>query len=344
MAYYVWQPDFTVIDPSAENHAYVWRDAMDWARLEVNTDELKSAFCEWAVTVEFCKSEQLVKIPAWQFQTIGRVALLINRGAIPPADSWEFFNRKLELIKGMLPADEPTEENEDRLLSTKQKRTLEYVDLYSFIDAVRVRFANNTDHIEVLLTERLRAVGPNKQQLKALYGHFKESLNDATGGIDNPLVADTIDALVAVVNVLAGFTGNAKISGMKNKLTVKEQKAADAVAVKTADTETNIQSIKPAMVVGCSMAVVYNTKNRKVMIYTASADTKLGIKGGKLSGFDAAVSFAKTIRKPKMVLPALRDSTTIKRVRVVLDQHVNGKSHVVNGRITKDMIIVKVFK
>ena len=80
------------------------------------------------------------------------------------------------------------------------------------------------------------------------------------------------------------------------------------------------------------------------MIYTASADTKLGIKGGKLSGFDAAVSFAKTIRKPKMVLPALRDSTTIKRVRVVLDQHVNGKSHVVNGRITKDMIIVKVFK
>ena len=55
-------------------------------------------------------------------------------------------------------------------------------------------------------------------------------------------------------------------------------------------------------------------------------------------------SFAKTLRKPKTVLPALRDSTTNKRVRVVLDQHVNGKSHTVNGRINKDMIIIKVFK
>ena len=190
----------------------------------------------------------------------------------------------------------------------------------------------------------MRAANPNKQQLKALYNHFKESLSDATSGIENSEVAATIEPLVSVVNVLASFTGNAKIASMKNKLTVNEQKAADAIEVKTADTETNIVSIKPAMIVGSKLVVVYNTKNRKVMIYSALADTKLYINGSKITGFDEAASYAKTVRKPKTILPALRDSTTIKRVKVVLDQQVNGKSHTVNGRINKDMIIIKVYK
>ena len=344
MAFYTWQPDFIAIDPSMDNHANAWYDAMDWARLEVNADDLKAAFSEWAIANDFCDADKLIKIASWQFQTIGRIALLINRGAIPPAGSWNFFNRKLEDIRAMLPADEQVEETEDRQLTIKQKRILEYVDFYSFIDAVRVRYIDNSQQIETLITERMRAVGPNKQQLKSIYMHFKDALNDATADIDNPLVAKTIDSLVTVVNILAGFTGNAKIAGMKNKLTVKEQKAADAVAVKTADAETNIVSMKPAMIVGASLAVVYNTKNRKVMFYTAQADTTLNLKGSKIIGFDENASFAKTLRKPKTVLPALRDSTTNKRVRVVLDQHVNGKSHTVNGRINKDMIIIKVFK
>jgi len=343
MAFETWQPDFTVIEPTAANHAAAWCDAMDWARLEVSTDELKAAFVDWAITNEFCTADQLSKVPSWQFLTVGRIALLINKGAIPNTETWEFFNRKLELIKTLLPADDLIED-EDNSLSPKQKKILEYVSFYSFIDAVRVRYATNCEQIELLVTERLRAAGLNKQQLKALYLHFKESLADATAGIDNVEVAATIEPIVTVVNVLAGFTGNAKIASMKNKLTVKEQKTADAVAVKTIDAETNIASIKPAMIVGSSLALVYNTKTRKVMLYTAQADTKLGLKGSKITGFDETASYAKTLRKPKTVLPGMRDATTIKRVKVVLDQHVNGKSHTVNGRINKDMIIVKVFK
>lgn len=343
MAFITQQPDFTVIEPAADNHANAWRDAMDWARLEVTADELKAAFVEWAVTTEFCTAEQLEKVAAWQFQTVGRIALLINKGAIPNTDTWNFFNRKIAAIKSLLP-EENLIEDEEKLLTPKQKKTQEYVSFYSFIDAVRVRYAANCQQIEILITERLRAASANKQQLKALYLHFKESLADATAGIDTAEVAATIDPLVAVVNVLAGFTGNAKIASMKNKLTVKEQKTADAVAVKTADTETNIVSIKPAMIVGASLAVVYHTKTRKVMFYSASADAKLGLKGSKITGFDESASFAKTLRKPKTILPGLRDATTSKRVKVVLDQQVNGKSHIVNGRINKDMIIVKVFK
>jgi hypothetical protein len=189
----------------------------------------------------------------------------------------------------------------------------------------------------------MRATNPNRQQLKKLYVHFKESLNDATAEISNLEVAKTIDALVVVVNVLAGFSGNAKVAGMQKKANVRGAKAAAGVTVKTIDAATNIASINPAMIPGSSVVVMYNTKTRKVSIYTAKVDVKLGIKGTKVTGFDEATSFAKTLRQPKTVLPGLREASNSNRVRVVLNERVKGKTHVVNGRINKDMVIVKVF-
>lgn len=345
MAVAIWMPDFTAINPAFDKHVASWYDAMDWARLEVESDELKTAFVEWAIGSDFCTAEQLAKIPTWQFQTIGRVAYLLNKGAIAPEESYTFFMRKVAELKDILPSTETTVEALDSDEPTaKQKRVIEYVDLYSFIDAIRVKYPTDEATLEKLITERMRATNPNRQQLKKLYTHFKETLNDATAGMANPEVAKTVDALVSVVNVLAGFSGNAKVAGMQKKMTGRGVKAAAAVTVKSIDAATNIVSINPAMIPGSSVVVMYNTKTRKASIYAAKADTKLGIKGTKVTGFDEATSFAKTLRKPKMVLPGLREASNSKRVRVVLDQYVKGKSHTVNGRINKDMVIVKVFK
>ncbi len=344
MAANVWLPDFTAINSTFENHKKSWYNAMDWARLEIESDELKVAFVEWAIINEFCTAEQLVKIPNWQFQTIGRIALLINKGAIPPMDTKEFFERKLEELNALLPDANFHDEVDSFQLTTKQKRTIEYVDLYSFIDAIRVKYATDEVAIDKLITERLRIINPSRQMLKSLYEHFKEALNDATNERSNSEVIKTVNPLVIVVNVLAGFTGNAKVASMQKKVTVKGVKAAAAVTVKTIDNATNIASVNPAMIPGSTVVVIYNTKNRKAMIYTAKLDCTIGIKGTKLIDFDETKSFAKTLRKPKMVLPGLRDATNGKRVKVVLDQYVKGKAHTVNGRINKDMIIIKVFK
>ena len=63
----------------------------------------------------------------------------------------------------------------------------------------------------------------------------------------------------------------------------------------------------------------------------------------KIINFDEKRSFAKTLRKPKDLLPGLRDAATTRRVDVILGD-VNGKMHAVNGRIGKEMLIVKIFK
>lgn len=345
MAVLVWTPDFSAIGPDNKNHINLWHDAMDWARLEVALDALKNEFVEWAVVNVFCTADQLAKIPTWHFQTIGRTAYLINKGAIAPEQSYNFFLRKIAELKDILPSTETVKDAIDTDdLTAKQRRTIEYVNLYSFIDAVRVKYSTDSQVLENLIVERLRAVNTNRQQLKKLYTHFKETLADATAESDNPEVAKTIDALVVAVNVIAGFSGNAKVAGMEKKITVRGARAASAITVKTVDIDTNIVSINPAMIPGTSVVVVYNTKNRKAGVYVAKTDSKLGIKGTKITGFDETLSFAKTLRKPKATLPSLRDAANSKRARLVLDKYVNGKAHVVNGRISKDMVIIRVFK
>jgi hypothetical protein len=339
------EPDFTSISPDFENHQNAWYNAMDWARLEIEIDALKAAFIEWANDSNFCTIDQLTNIPAWKFQTIGRVALLMNKGAIPPETTLAFFMQKLEDIKASFPDPESDKELVGIFeLNAKQKRTIGYVNLYSFIDAIRVKYADDDETIEKLITERLRAMNPNRQLLKMLYIHFKESMSDAITGRDNEEVASTINGLIVAVNVIAGFSGNAKIADIDKKVGNKAQKTAAGIKVRTIDADTNIASVSPATIPGSSVAVVYNTKDRKVMIYTAKADCKLNIKGTKVIDYDEVTSFAKTLRKPKAVLPGLRDASNSKRAAIVLNQYVKGKSHIVNGRISKDMIIVKVFK
>jgi len=346
MARITWMPNFTAIGSFSETQATDWQDAMDWARLEVELDVLKAAFLEWHDYMQLEHVDYFAKLPTWQFQTLGRVALLLNKGATPTADTMKWFAARVQAMIAQVPAavnaDEQVED--DAAQTAAQRRTKEYVDLYSFIDAVRVKFADNEDELETQIVERLKQRNPNRAQLKKLYLHYKESLADAMAEKANPEVAKTIDPLIVAVNVLASFTGNAKVASQSKKATAKNQKAVAGVTVKSVDTDTNITSVSPAMIPRSSVVVMYNTKTRKVVIYSAKADTKLSIKGTKVIGYDEATSFSKTLRKPKTVLPSLRDAANSKRVKMVLDKYVKGKAHVVNGQINKDTVIVKVFK
>jgi hypothetical protein len=338
-----WQPNFANIDPIEDDYAKSWRDAMDWARMEIDHNTLKSEFIKWVNDEETVV--HLQSLPSWHFMTAGRVALLVNKGAIPPAEYTIWLQNKLGELMAIIPTVDTTkDEGAEEQLSVKKQRVLDYVSIYCFVEAILRKHRDDKETIEELVTERLRKVNPNRQLLKKLYLHFKESLADAMAERDNPLVAETVEPLIVAVNVIAGFSGNAKIAGSGAKADLKSQRAAANVNYKTIDSATNTASVSPAMIPGTSMAVIYNTKDRKAMVYVAKSDEKLSVKNSKIIGYDDATSFSKTLRKPKAILPSLRDAATTKRIQLILDQYVKGKNHTVNGRISKDMVIVKVFK
>lgn len=337
------EPNFDEIAPTNPDHAKAWRYGMDWARLELNHNELKDEFVRWAENNSLENVQHYQSLPSWQYLTIGRMAYLINHGAVPPESTTDWFINKLNELPQAVPAETETAE-EELPITGKARKVIDYVNLYSFIEAVLHKHQDDGEKIDEMVTERLRRAAPNSPLLKKLYQHFKESLAEAINERDNPHVEPRIAPLILAVNILAAATGNAKVAS-KNGANVsrKTAKAVEKITYKVMDADTNMASVNPAQVPGTKTAVVYNSKNRKVMVYYARGNETLDIKGTKIVNFDETISFAKTLRKPKVLLPMIRNAVTQRRIEVLFED-IKGKNHVVNGRISKEMVIIKVLK
>ena len=335
--------DFSAAGPENDNHAKAWREAMDWARVEIDYASIKQYFQAWArINRDLDEQPHWAALPAYHYAMVGRIAFVVQHGAVMPDDIRTWFDAKVEELLQIKVATADEDEPE-RKLTTVQKRNLDYVTCYSNMEAIWRKHMGNAAEIEEATKKFLDRARPNQQMLKKLYDHFKESFTDALRDKDNELVAETIEPIVTVVNVLATSTGNARAVADSRGASRKSVKQASKAKFKTVDLNTDMASINPAMIPGSSKALVYNSKSRKVYLYVAG-ESGLGIKGTKVTGYDESASFAKTLRNPKQILGTLRDAATSKRVDVVMGDYIKGKKHPVNGRLNKDTLVIKVFK
>ena len=335
--------DFSSAGPENDNHAKAWREAMDWARVEMDYNTLKQYFQVWAkMNRDTDEQSHWAALPTHHYATVGRIAFVVQHGAVMPDDVKTWFDAKVdELLRVRVSAAEDDEP--ERKLTTVQKRNMDYVTLYSNMEAIWRKHMGQPAEIEDAIKKLLERAHPNQQMLKRLYDHFKESFSDAMREKENELVAETIEPIVTVVNVLATSTGNARAVADSRGASRKSVKQASKAKFKTVDLNTDMASINPAMIPGSSKALVYNSKSRKVYLYVAG-EGGLSIKGTKVIGYDEDKSFAKTLRNPKQTLGTLRDASTSKRVDVVMGDYIKGKKHPVNGRLNKDTLVIKVFR
>ena len=125
---------------------------------------------------------------------------------------------------------------------------------------------------------------------------------------------------------------------------VKAKSAAELVKnlkFKSSDAALGIASLNPADLIGATVAVVFNTKNRKLGVYHAEPNCTLQVKGTTLQFFDEAKSVQKTIRKPEEILPQWKKVTKHK-----VDTQfgfVKTTETKMNGRFNEDTVLLKVF-
>ena len=103
-----------------------------------------------------------------------------------------------------------------------------------------------------------------------------------------------------------------------------------------------IQSIKPESIIGASVLWLMNVKTRKLIVYNATEMEKdLTVKGSTILGWDPKTSFGKTLRKPE---EQLKDFLVGGKV-AMRNYHkaIKGKDAKLNGRINKDMVLLKVY-
>lgn len=126
---------------------------------------------------------------------------------------------------------------------------------------------------------------------------------------------------------------------------VKQKSAAELVKklkFKASEPQYGIASVNPADLIGATVAVVFNAKNRKLGVYYAEANCTFQVSGTSLKFFDETKSVQKTIRKPEEILPHWKKVTKHK----VDTQfgYLKTTDTKMNGRFNEDIVILKVFQ
>jgi hypothetical protein len=111
---------------------------------------------------------------------------------------------------------------------------------------------------------------------------------------------------------------------------------------KLKDEELGLTSAKALDLVGAEQVWLFNTKTRKLAVYTSESTKGMSIKGTALQNWSPDKSKQKTLRKPDEQIKDLLSSGKVK-LRSFLDI-IKAKEQNVNGRINIDTIILKIIR
>lgn len=102
----------------------------------------------------------------------------------------------------------------------------------------------------------------------------------------------------------------------------------------------SVSSISPVSLVGANRAVIFNTKNRWLVVL--NSDTGLTISGSTFKNINEDTSYRMTLRKPEDYLTNLLKTKTITAFDKIIDS-IKSKKASVNGRINESCVLLKSF-
>lgn len=199
-----------------------------------------------------------------------------------------------------------------------------------------------------------RAKGMHAQKLvehfKKRRIEFDEVLNtddkDLREGYSNftkPQLKKLIAFCDTVITDAMKIAGEAKVNRKKPK---RKQKTADQLVAKVKigveDTTYKIKSVPTREIIGATQMWIFNTKYRKLGVYHAEDAGGFSVKGSTLQNFSESKSIQKILRKPETVLPDV-----LKAGKVALKNmmgNINSKDSALTGRLSEDIILLRVIK
>jgi len=217
----------------------------------------------------------------------------------------------------------------DEFVEGKCKKT--DFDLYKFLQVKEVKGPHTKlirDDLEIVLVELKELVDGKDDQLNEGYSFLSKSQQKKYCEFIQGMVDD------------AEAWGNVRKSTRKpraRKIRSVEQRVAK-VKYKVRDDSFKIVSVSPDRMIESNQIWIFNTKDR--FLYKYNSERGMTIKGTTLQDFDEATSFKKKIRKPDSILPKVLNNGKVK-LRKLMDT-IAAKETKVTGRISKDMIILRV--
>ena len=352
--------------------------SMDYYRLESSIKELKPKLVEWMHQVNFSKSEidavRKTKDKYFNGTIVGMAANLVKGMPVVRADFNKGRNSEewvREQIADVIELGKNDIDDDETVVVVKTP-----TQVYNIQDRIREQAGQMSEEIDYAIdawitdpeefdpkafkmVSLLRGKGAKAAQARYIKGFFANGLAElqelASGNADEQLregykfasrknIKKLIEFYESIAQACEQIAAEAKV--MKKPRAKKSKPAEDLVKklkFKAIDDKLGIVSVPPAGLIGAQMAVVYNTKTRKIGLYISTSSAGLGVKGTSITQFTEK-SFQKTLRKPAEQLKEFKEQNTQKRVETWFTKNIKTTETMCNGRMSEDIVLLKVYK
>lgn len=212
------------------------------------------------------------------------------------------------------------------------KRTT--IDIYSLVkkyDIKGVGLKYIEDRLQKIQDEYDGAYNKTCPQLVEAYNYLKRT--------DIKWFKEECGRMIADVQKLQAVRKAQRVP--RAKKAVAADKQVSRLQYKVNDSEYKLESINPVLLVGATKVFVFNTKTRRISVYTSNNLEGISVSGTSLKNF-SETSFTTTLRNPDETLKQILTYTPAK-INKVLDE-LTTKRIAANGRINKDTILLKVLR
>ena len=363
---------------SGEAFTRHFRNAMGYYRMEKSNKDLKPAVINWMAANDYDKSD----IRAFKNtkdsrcgMTMGSVAACLLRGM---PEVHEGFNQgrdtaqwlRDEIAKVIEQGQDDEFEDDGEVKTVKTVITQPSIQdrmrdasgqMSEELDAAIDSFITDPEAFDpkaFRIVSLLRGKGAKAAHSRFIKGFFQkghaELLELASGNADEQLregykhlsrknVKKLIEFYAGIVAACDQIAQEAKV--LKKPRAKKVKPAEELVAklkFKTVDDKLGVVSVPAAGLIGAQAAVIFNSKTRKIGVYIARTSAGLSVKGTSITDFTEK-SFQKTLRKPADQLREFKEQNTQKRVTEWFSK-IKATETIMNGRMSADIMILKVFK
>ena len=293
------------------------------------------------------------KVPDYELINIGSLCLILeNKGFISPIHSLDMLN-KIVAIYHKYNVEDSVEDKPKAPVISIEKRIIDAARAASEeIDYAIDKFCKNKSsdfNIKAhLLSNNIS--GAVAKKIGEYYKSTLDEIDEAIEGKDEQLVEGysyfTKPELKRYREFIKGIVDGCAQQQVTAKKPRVQKVKPPAVIVKKLKflrefAELNLKSCDPADIVGAGELWVYNTKNRKLINYSAADSETLTVKNSSIIGYDIGRSDSKTLRKPEEFFKELSIG---KRNLNTAAKAIKTKPSQPNGRISADMILLGAFK
>lgn len=355
-----------------------FRKAMEWYRLESGVKDLKPKLVEWMNMNGYDKSDsnaiRKTKDKYFSGTMVGVAACLvkgmpeIHEGFNQGRDTAAWLRTEIEKVLAAGANDRDEDEDAPKVEKVAapviniQDRLREAAGTMSEeLDAAIDNWILDPESFDpkaFKIVNLLRGKGAKAAHARYIKSFFQSGHNEllelASGEADEQLreayrhnsrknVKKLIEFYESIVAACDQIAAEQKVLKKPRAKKVKPaEELVKKLKFKLSDDKLSIASVPTAGIVGAQVAVVYNTKNRKIGVYIAKSSEGLNVKGASIVNFTDK-SFQKTLRKPDVQLKEFKEQNTQKRVETWFGK-IKSTETALNGRVNAEVILLKIFK